>query len=242
MRFIIMHKTNAHWEAGAVATPELIERVGGLIGDLAAAGVLLAGEGLRPSSEGVRLSFSTGTRTLVKGPFTGVNELPAAFDIVRAQSLDEVIEWASRQADVLGDIEIDIRPVTEEWDLGLEPKPETPVRRYMVLRKATGTSEAGAAPSPAQRAELSRLIATTKSAVEHLVTETLAPSRRGRRYKHSQSGIVSFDGPFIESKELLGGYVIISGASLDQVDQWARRYIVTVGAQEVDVREVENAT
>ncbi len=119
MRFIIMHKTNAHWEAGAIPTPALLARVGGLLGQLAKAGVLLAGEGLRASSEGVRLKFSAGTRSVSNGPFETGNELPAAFSILRAGSLDEAIEWASRQAKVLGDGEVDIRPVTEPWDIGI---------------------------------------------------------------------------------------------------------------------------
>ena len=146
MRFIIMHKTSAHWEAGAIPTPELIGRVGGLLGKLAKAGNLLAGEGLRASSEGVRVTFSAGTRSVISGPFERGNELPAAFSIVRTRSLDEAIEWASRQARALGDGEVDIRPVTEPWDIGIGSRPaEIVTRRYMVLRKATDATEAGAA-------------------------------------------------------------------------------------------------
>src|SRR6186997_3066183 len=159
MRFIIMHKTNAHWEAGAIPTPDLIGRVGGLLGQLAKAGALLAGEGLRPSSEGVRLTFSSGTKSVTNGPFERGNELPAAFSIVRTGSLDEAVEWASRQAAVLGDGEVDIRPVTEPWDIGIGSRPpEITTRRYMVLRKATVATEAGIAPSSAQRTELARLV------------------------------------------------------------------------------------
>jgi len=138
MRFIIMHKTNAHWEAGAIPSAELIGRVGTLLGHLAEAGVLSAAEGLRASSEGVRLRFSSGTRTVITGPFDRGNELPAGFSIVRVRSLEEATDWASEQAKVLGDIEIDIRPVTEPWDIGMGRKPANlTTRRYMVLRKAT---------------------------------------------------------------------------------------------------------
>jgi hypothetical protein len=77
MRFMIMHRTTPHWEAGAIPGPELIARVGKMIGDLAESGALRAAEGLRPSSEGVRLGFSGGKRTVTKGPLTGSNELPA---------------------------------------------------------------------------------------------------------------------------------------------------------------------
>ena len=102
MRFIIMHKTNAHWESGARPGPDLIARVGALLGELTNAGVLQGAEGLRASSEGVRLRFSSGTRSVIEGPFTGENELPAGFSILRAPSIDEAIEWATRQAAILG--------------------------------------------------------------------------------------------------------------------------------------------
>jgi hypothetical protein len=94
MRFVIMHKTNPDWEAGAIPSPELISRVGALVGELAQSNVLLGAEGLRASSHGVRLKFSGGTRTITPGPFEGGNELPAGFSILRVRSLDEAIEWA----------------------------------------------------------------------------------------------------------------------------------------------------
>jgi hypothetical protein len=103
VRFIIMHKTNAHWESGAIPSKALIGRVGTLLGRLAREGVLVAGEGLRASSEGVRLRFAAGTRTLVNGPFQGDNELAAGFSVVRTRSLEDAIEWATRQREVIFD-------------------------------------------------------------------------------------------------------------------------------------------
>lgn len=85
MRFIIIHKTNADWETGASPSPELIARVGSLLGELAAAGVLLGAEGLWPSVEGVRLRFSGGKRSVIDGPFEAGNELPAGFTILRGR-------------------------------------------------------------------------------------------------------------------------------------------------------------
>lgn len=241
MRFMIMHKTNAHWEAGATPTPELVARVGSLLGELAKAHALLGAEGLRASSEGVRLKFKGGARTIVEGPFAGEHELPAGFSILRVASLDEAIAWATREAKVLGDVEIDIRPVTEAWDIGMAPRPaHLATRRYMVLRKATADSEAGAALSPAQQAEMAQLIDERAAAGIHVATETMRPSARGRRYKNAREGISVTDGPFTESKEMIGGYVIVSAASFEDADRWARRYIDVVGADEVDVRELEN--
>jgi hypothetical protein len=240
MRFIIMHKTNAHWESGAIPSPELIARVGSLVGQLAKAGVLDGGEGLRPSSEGVRLKFAKGTRTVINGPFEGDNELAAGFSILRTRSLEDAIEWATRQAQVLGDMEIDIRPVTEPWDIGMGAAPaNVSTRRYMVLRKASPSTEAGETPSSATQAELARLIHETTRSGAHLATETMRPSRRGRRYRNARDGISIYDGPFIETKELIAGYVIVSAASLEDAGRWAVQYIDAVEADEVDLRELE---
>ena len=240
MRFIIMHQTNAHWESGAVPGPELIARVGTLLGELAKAGVLLGAEGLRASSHGVRLRFRAGTRTVTRGPFEGENELAAGFSILRARSLEDATEWATRQADVLGDVEIDIRPVTEPWDIGLGAAPaDVSTRRYMVLRKATPSTEAGHAPSSTQRAELARLVDETTRSGVHLVTETMRPSRRGRRYSNSRDGVSVYDGPFIETKELIAGYIAVSAASLEDAGRWAEQYVSAVEADEVDLRELE---
>ena len=240
MRFMIMHKTSAHWEAGALPSPELIARVGRLLGELAGAGVLRGAEGLRPSSEGVRLRFSSGTCDVREGPFERGNELPAGFSILRARSLEEAIAWASRQAEALGDVELDIRPVTEPWDIGMGSRPAgVTTRRFMVLRKASAATEAGAAPSSAQREKLSRLVEETTRTGVHLLTESMRPSARGRRYKNSRNGVSAVDGPFAETKEMIGGYVVVSADSIEDAGGWALRYIETVEADEVDVRELE---
>jgi hypothetical protein len=240
MRFMIMHKTGPHWESGAIPGPDLVARVGAMLGEMRQAGALLAAEGLRPSSQGVRLRFSAGVRTVIPGPFPCGHELPAGFSIVRVGSLDEVIQWASRQAEALGDCEMDIRPVTESWDIGLGSRPaDVTTRRYMILRKADARSEAGDPASDAQRTKLSRLIEETTASGAHLVTETMRPSTRGRRYRNSKNGVTYYDGPFIESKELLGGYVVVAAASMDEAHHWVLRYIDAVGADEVDVRELE---
>jgi hypothetical protein len=240
MRFIIMHKTNAHWESGAIPSKELIGRVGTLLGRLAREGVLVAGEGLRASSEGVRLRFTAGTRTLVDGPFQGDNELAAGFSVVRTRSLEDAIAWATRQAQTLGDVEIDIRPITEPWDIGMGAVPaDVNSRRYMVLRKATLSTEGGELLPAATRTQFTRLIDETTRSGVHLVTETMRPSRRGRRYRNSGDGISIFDGPFIETKELLAGYIIVSAASLEEAERSALQYIEAVEADEVDLRELE---
>ena len=240
MRFIIIHDTNGHWESGAIPDGCLIDRVGSLLGDMSAAGVLLAAEGLGPSSQGVRLRFADGHRTVMPGPFAGETELPAGFTIVRTGSLDEAIEWATREARILGRAETDIRPVHEPWDVGMAPAPaEIVTRRYMVLHKATPATEAAGGLDPELKNQLSRLIEAGVRGGQHLTTESMRPSRAGRRYTNSSNGRTYYDGPFLETKELLGGYVIVAAPSLEDACAWVPRYMDAVGAESVSVRELE---
>ena len=71
------------------------------------------------------------------------------------------------------------------------------------------------------------------------VTENIRPSRRGRRYRNSRDGVSVYDGPFIETKELIAGYVVVSAAALDDAGHWAVKYLHAVGAGEADLRELE---
>src|SRR4030095_15413980 len=138
-------------------------------------------------------------------------------------SLDEAIAFATRQADVLGDVEIDIRPVTEPWDIGMAPAPaDTGTRRYMVLRKATPATENGSAPPPPQRAALLRLIDETTRRGGHLAAVSMKPSARGRRLLNSVEGVQMYDGPFVETKELIAGYIIVNAESLDEAGPLGR--------------------
>jgi hypothetical protein len=240
MRYLIMHRTNPHYESGGLPDSDLIANVGSMIGEMVKRGVLQGAEGLRSSAEGVRLSYSDGEQSVTPGPFPGSNELPAVFSIVRTGSIAEAIDFAAGQAQVLESAEVDIRPVTEPWDIGMaERPPSVTTHRYMVLHKATPATEAGAAPTASQRARLTKLIDDATRTGVHQVTETLRPSRRGRRLTNTRNGVVMVDGPFAETKELVGGYVIVAADSLDEATGWAERYIGAVDTGEVDVRELE---
>ncbi|MEW5854408.1 MAG: YciI family protein [Myxococcota bacterium] len=239
MRFIIMHKTNAQWEADAIPSKELVATVGGLLGEMTRAGVLLSGEGLRATSHGVRLNFSDGKRTITRGPYQGTREIPAVFSILNVESIDEAVDWASRSVEGVDDVEIDIRPVTEPWDIGMAPKPEgRKTTRYMALRKANDAYEAGTPPSPKQKAAMARLIDETTRSGVHLVTEKLEPSSKGRRYRVTQGKLSITDGPFAESKEMIAGYVLFRANSLEEAAEWAPRYAVAVDCHELDLRQV----
>ena len=121
MRFMVMHKSNEQNEAGVPPSTELIEKMGQLMEETAKAGVLLAAEGVHASSKGARIRFSGGKRTVIDGPFAEAKELIAGFAIIEVNSKEEAIEWATRFANVIGDVEIEIRQVVEASDFPPEP-------------------------------------------------------------------------------------------------------------------------
>ena len=235
MRVVMMHKTEPRWEAGQPPSPEMIAGMGALMEDMAKSGALLAAGGLRASALGVRLTFKDGERTATPGPFTPVNELTAGFSIVRVGSMDEAIGWASRVADVVGDTEIDIRPVTEPWDLGIVPKPPgKQTVRFMLIRKADRQSEA--ATPPAVVAGLRALTGEMKRAGVLQLAEEFLPSANGKRINVVGGRQTITDGPFAESKELIAGFVMVQVASLDEAIGWTTRFAAVTGDVEVDVR------
>jgi hypothetical protein len=123
VRFLIMYKSNEENEAGVPPSKELVEEMGKLVEESSRAGVLLAAEGVHPSSRGARLSFSGGKRTVTDGPFAEAKELIAGFAVLQVDSKEQAIEWATRFADVIGDVEIEIRLVVEISDFAPENDP-----------------------------------------------------------------------------------------------------------------------
>ena len=116
MRFLVMHKSDEQTEAGVPPSKQLVEELGTFLEQATKAGVLLAAEGVHPSSKGARLQFSGGTRIVTDGPFAEAKELIAGFAIIDVGSKQEAIEWATSFAKVLGDVEIEIRQVVEPSD------------------------------------------------------------------------------------------------------------------------------
>jgi hypothetical protein len=123
MRFMVLVKASPEIEAGEMPSEEILAEMGKYNEELAKAGVMLAGEGLHPSSKGVRVRFSGDERTVIDGPFTETKELLAGFWLIQTKSLDEAIEWVKR-APMGGDTELEIRQVFEEDDFGDEFTPE----------------------------------------------------------------------------------------------------------------------
>lgn len=125
MRVMVMVKATADSEAGVMPSEQLLAEMGRYNEQLVEAGLMLAGEGLHPSSKGARVRFSGANRTVVDGPFAETKELVAGFWIWRVKSMAEAIEWVKRCPNPMpGDSEIEIRPVFEAEDFGAEFTPE----------------------------------------------------------------------------------------------------------------------
>lgn len=123
MRFMVIVKANKDSEAGVLPSRELLEAMGKYNEELVKAGVMLAGDGLHPSSKGKRVRFSGSKRTVIDGPFAETKELIAGFWLWQCKSMDEAIEWLKR-APCDRDGEIEIRQVFEADDFGPVLTPE----------------------------------------------------------------------------------------------------------------------
>jgi hypothetical protein len=129
MRFMVMVKASPESEAGEMPSEELLTAMQKYNEELVKAGVMLAGEGLKPSSAGKRVRFSGAKRTVIDGPFAETKELLAGFWLIQAKSMDEAVEWVKRCPNpMLSDSEIEIRPVFEAEDFGEEFTPELRAR------------------------------------------------------------------------------------------------------------------
>src|SRR5262249_26339153 len=122
MRFMVLVKADKDSEAGVLPSQELLTRMGEFKEELGKAGVMLAGEGLHPSSKGARVKFSGGKRTVIDGPFTEAKELVAGFWLWQVKSKEEAIEWLKRAPFV--ESEVEIRQVFEPEDFGPALTPE----------------------------------------------------------------------------------------------------------------------
>jgi hypothetical protein len=137
MRFIVMVKANKQSEAGILPTEQEFSAMGKYNEELVKAGVLLAAEGLQPSSKGARVKFSGTRRTVIDGPFAETKELIAGFWIFQVKSRAEAIEWVKRCPNPFpeGESEIEIRQVFESEDLGAEFTPELRQREEEIGRQ-----------------------------------------------------------------------------------------------------------
>jgi hypothetical protein len=125
MRVMVIVKANKESEAGAMPDERLLTEMGNYNEELVKAGIMVAGEGLHPSSKGKRVRFSGTTRTVVDGPFAETKELIAGYWLWQVKSMDEAVEWLKRCPNPHNEeSEVEIRPIFEAADFGAEFTPE----------------------------------------------------------------------------------------------------------------------
>ncbi len=241
MRFMIMHKNDANTEAGLPPPMELVQKMGAFIGEYAQSGRFIAGAGLGGSKTRTRLIFRDGQCTTKRGPYQGEHELPAATLQLKVRTLDEAIGWAERYGKILGDGEIELGKVNEPWDIGLMPAPENPPLQFLLIEKADRVTEAGAR-SPQQKTALSRLKTEMTKAGVLVTSLRLQPSAKGKRLVFTKNDLKVIDGPFTESKELIGGFAVLELSGMEEAVTLCRGYAEILGGTlEIDVRIVDLA-
>ena len=240
MRIIMMHKNDKHTEAGEIPPMELIAKMGEYIGGHVQRGTFLDGAGLGRSATRTRLTFAGGQSTVEHGPYAGVNELIAAVMMIKVGSRAEAIEWAERYGKVLGDGELEVGSVNEPWDLGLMPRPDDAPLRFLLLQKASRATESGEGLSTRQKADLTKLRNEMTRAGVLISSEGLQPSSRGKRLVFTNHKLQTMDGPFSESKELIGGFGMLKLPSLEAAIQEATTSAdILGGTLEIDLLLLE---
>ena len=135
MRVMVIVKASKESEAGQMPSQQLLTDMGKFNEQLANAGVMVAGEGLHPTSRGKRVRFSGAERTVIDGPFAETKELIAGYWVWRVKTIDEAVEWLKR-APFDGGTEIEIRPIFEAEDFGKEFTPELRAQEERVREQA----------------------------------------------------------------------------------------------------------
>jgi hypothetical protein len=143
MRFMVIVKADKDSEAGVLPDTKLLADMGKYNEELVKAGVMLAGEGLHPSSKGARVRFSGDKRTVIDGPFSETKELIAGYWLFQVKSLEEAIEWVKRAPNPFPgkESEIEIRQVFETDDFGAEFTPELRAQDERVLKQAAANAK-----------------------------------------------------------------------------------------------------
>lgn len=239
MRFMIMHKNDPQTEAGLPPPMELVTKMGEFIGEFAKDGRFVDGAGLSGSKTRTRLRFRDGQCTMKHGPYRGEHELPAAVLQLKVTTREQAIGWAERYGKILGNGEIELGKVNEPWDIGMMPAPENPPLQFLLIEKADQATEAGGR-SPKQKADLTRLKTEMRKEGVLVNTLKLKSSQGAKRLVFTNNHMRVLDGPFAESKELLGGFAVMDLSGMDETIDMCRRYAEILGGTlEIDVRVVD---
>ena len=230
MRFMILIKADEDTEAGVLPSEQLLTEMGAYNEQLVNAGVMVAGEGLHPSSRGVRVRFAGGRTSVIDGPFTETKELLAGFWLWDVESKEQAIEWLKRCPNPThADAEVELREAGCATGLeGVSPRAPSAsaagAKRYMVLIKSDPTMEAGINPGSERLAAMARRNDEAVQDGTLLLAEGLQPSSKGARVRFSGRTRTVVDGPFTETKELIAGFWLIQVASMVEAIRWVERY------------------
>ncbi|WP_413624704.1 YciI family protein [Luteibacter sp. Lutesp34] len=232
MQFLIVRKADHDSEAGVMPSRELIDAMGEYIDTLAAEGRFLAGEGLKPSSTGLRVTFAPGRKAVtVDGPFAETKELVAGFSIIEADSMEDAVAWVkgwpAEDANGQAEIEIEIRPIGCPGGLsgfGNPSEEESPKPRYIVMLKANERSETDWNPGPEILGRMSEANRAGHEAGFLIAGHGLSSSRHAKRVTFSQGKATVLDGPFAEIKEMVAGFWVLRVDSIDDVIAWTETF------------------
>jgi hypothetical protein len=242
MRFMMLVKATNDFEAGVLPDEKLLSGMAKWTEELLKAGARLEAGRLQPSSQGARVRCANGKFTVTDGPFPESKELIAGYCLIHAKSRDEAIEWTKRVPFEEGEIEL--RPLYEQADFpvdaaeqpdGWREKEEQvraapPTRkpgtiRYLGMVKADKDTEAGVLPDEKLLAAMGAFMEEGVKSGVFLSGDGLQPSSKGARVRFSGSKRVVIDGPFAETKELVGGFAILQFASKAEAIEWTKRFV-----------------
>jgi hypothetical protein len=238
MRFMMMHKNDSRTEAGEPPPMEIVTKMGAFIGEHAKAGRFIDGAGLRGSNTRTRLVFRGGRATVKHGPYSGESELPAAMLQLKVKTREEALGWADRYGKLLGDVELELGKVSEPWDIGLMPEPPNAPLQFLLIEKADAATESGGRTTK-QKADITRLKTEMTKAGVLVQSKALEPSANAKRLFFTNNALRVLDGPFAESKELIGGFAVMELANESEAIELAKRYAEILGGTlEMDLRLV----
>lgn len=239
MRIMMMHKNDPETEAGNPPPLEIVHKMGEFIGRYIQAGTFLFGAGLGGSKKRTRLVFRDGHCTTKRGPYAGEHELPAAMLLLKVRTQEEALGWAERYGKILGDGELELGKINEPWDLGVMPPPENPPLQLLLIEKADRETETSGR-SPQKKAALSRLATEMTKAGVLVRSFRIGPSSRGKRLLFRNNDVRITDGPFAESKELIGGFSVMELSGMDEAIALCHPYADILGGDlEIDMLELE---
>ena len=237
MRFMIFRHADAQTEAGGLPSTGLLEAMTAYNESLDRAGVLLAGEGLKPSAEGVRYTYVDGASTVTDGPFAETKELVAGFTTIQARSLDEAVAWARRWPVEDVGAELEVRQVHEPVPSFGAPAPDGR-RQFVALLTHDEAAQTDVMPDEAHMEAMGQLMTDAAEAGVLIETAGLLPSSAGARVTFHDGVPTVTDGPFAESKEVIAGYAMYQADSLDELQPWFERFGKCIGSGTSEIRPV----